>query len=488
MAAARTRSLPEPNLLGLGTPLAIYKGRLFQASLEGGGENYLTAYGKRYSLDEIARPSELESLYLEHNRQEVEDFQRAFIREFSNREFSSGETVQRMLSRNKTLALIAEKILPVITGQQEESRLTELAGGGRSGRADPERPREEEMPPEMRRELSRVKHELIERVNREYERYRVRLVFPIGEGIGPARDSALYDFTSDAPYLIEGRRVYDLMSLSEIDSLFLSRSLVQTEQRERLRRASSPEEAGRILLENKAGLESRLYSKLSNVVGSMHLRLDGRYYFPVLAGTVEEFSKSYLRFIEKKAKIDAIAQDEEHNMALYKMAEKKKSLEEMASRNEYEQNNAGFKIIEGDYYVFVRTPAYALRSPHTSEAKRYVGFQSAMVGVKLSASGNGFGVEQPVVMNRYSHPFLHSNGSMQRICLGSWGMSNQQGRQAPEDRAVLLLDQGKKTLMMGYGTGNSPYHKLDHNNFSNWLTKEEAENQGLVVLNEVRRR
>jgi hypothetical protein len=54
----------------------------------------------------------------------------------------------------------------------------------------------------------------------------------------------------------------------------------------------------------------------------------------------------------------------------------------------------------------------------------------------------------------------------------------------PEQKVFTLLSQAKKTLMMGYRTGENPYHRLNGSEFDNRITKRDVDRRGLVVLND----
>ena len=74
----------------------------------------------------------------------------------------------------------------------------------------------------------------------------------------------------------------------------------------------------------------------------------------------------------------------------------------------------------------------------------------------------------------------------QDICLGDWSyqVRDQLNRMSPEQKALTLLAQAKKTMMMGYRSGSNPYIRLNRGDWDNWITKQECDSRGLVVLND----
>ena len=246
--------------------------------------------------------------------------------------------------------------------------------------------------------------------------------------------------------------------------------------------------------ENKEGINHRALSRIINKLSTSHLKIDGKYYIPLLAGTTEELEATYKKMIEWDIKIDAVEHNEHQMKLCYKLAAEKKRLEELVKSKKFEKNGAGWEIVDGYYWVYITTPAYALKSPHRDGDNCYCEFPSAKIGMKIIYGNNGgygrqdlsgeyWNIGAPVVMNRYSHPFLPGNATYQNICLGSWN-DPLYDKKSVDKRILTYLNQGKKTLMMGYQTGRGPHRRLTTENFSNWITKEDVEKKKLVCLTE----
>jgi len=141
-----------------------------------------------------------------------------------------------------------------------------------------------------------------------------------------------------------------------------------------------------------------------------------------------------------------------------------------------------------EYYVYVTTPKFALRSPHVTDEKRYISFPPAKIGVSVMYDDyeKKMIVGDPIVMNSYSHPFLPGRSTMQHICLGSYKPST--AKRLPADQAILtLLSKAKENLLMGYRSGRNPHNPLNKDRWNGWLTKKEVEQKELVCLNEYQR-
>ncbi len=469
----RSSTLPGTNLFDLETPLIIYNDTLFQTTLGDNGVDFLDLAGIDYSVEPVMEIDELESLYMERNQEAIVAFQTRFMRTLSRQDYMSRDRINQLISNNRTLAFLADRVLPLITDENRDQRLLELLGED----IVYEQPEGAvEVPLSVLRELARVKRDLVSRIENEYR--------PVTNASGDY--SALTQALGTNPFLIVDDRVYMLFTVPELGEEFQEEMTPSAcAAFRRFPTTASKDEAASLLTTERFDIDRRLYSKLKNLVNTSSVFLDDRLYFPILVGSADDVERLHGNLLEKRIKIAAIENDEYQSLELHKIAEQRQRLEQLANRREYVVNDAGFKILNGGYYAFVRTPPYALKSPHVSSQDCYVPFGPAEVAVRISQSGSGFDVGNPIVINSYAHPFLSGSSSMQKICLGSWSTASNTHRLNSEEKVARLLDQGTKTLMTGYRSGNNPYNRLDKNHFSDWLTREQVDRRGLVVLNEL---
>jgi hypothetical protein len=522
------QNLPRPYLFSLDAPIVYFNGRLLQAAAETAGEdNYVEMYKKRYTLEEVITPGKLDELYFRHNSQVVEQIQGRFIRQNFDGDFLSRESLMDDLRRNQVLSLIVEKILPVITSDRLNEKIEGIinsephAEQAEAPRQLISRNSQPAISPHIRRELNQVKRKLTERLDAEYSGNaidlrvsvesidsRIRRYLQASAASHPedtfqplAENSALQQAVH-GNFMLLNDKVYSLATVKEFLSNFadgISREFFRLAKD--VTEYTEPSELIRLIRDNRGMIEHKYYSRIKNKIKSTILKINEKYYVPLLQEQVSRLDEVYLKQLEMRIKLDAIEHNDYQTALLEKLSKERQKLEDVISRSSYEKNNAGFIKKDGEYYVYVKTPAYALKSPHIrSSERRYIEFAPVRIGVRIRyvsrtwnespGRNNGiYEISKPLVIDGHRHPFVGQSAPYSSICLGSYDLPHDYNRLPPEKQATLLLDQGKKTLMMGYRTGSNPYpqNKLTTDNWSSWITKEEVERKGLVVLNDFSR-
>ncbi|MBW2993103.1 hypothetical protein KY317_00845 [Candidatus Woesearchaeota archaeon] len=517
--------LPRPYLFEIGTPLIVFNRRLIQPKSEtDANDNYFEFNRIRFALDEIISPKELEELYFRNNKEAIEGKQADYVRRVLNKEFKSREAIKKTIKDNKVLGLIIEKILPVLTEEQlsrqigdflQEDEKQKQQEGQEEQQSAQQIQVVQEISPELKKELDWVKRDLKSRVNEEYRQYAARnprtndssnvVDDRIAAMLTPSRrkkqlftlvneDSILCSQLLDRNIMLIENKVYDFVTAPEFLSFFqehIDRSFYSHLQRFSSKR--EPRDIAELIEENKGRFNHKYHSRMVNKLMSSRMKINSEFYLPLFFQKDGDLLKRYLLLIERKIKLDSIEHYAYQEEELQKLSQEKYRLENLAQKNSYEQNNAGFEKRERGYYVYIKTPPYALKSPHIRGSDKYLEFPAAKIAVHVSynSSYRKFQISDPVVINGYRHPFVSSGGAYASICLGRWASSLGQTKALPPEQAVLaLLSQGKKTLMMGYRTGSNPHHKLTRTEWydKTWLTKKQVEEKGLVVLNDFERR
>ena len=226
-----------------------------------------------------------------------------------------------------------------------------------------------------------------------------------------------------------------------------------------------------------------MYQKrIRNKIISSRINIDGKSYIPLYSEKSDGIIQKYKKLIEREIKIEAVEENADQTLKLADLAKQRKSLEDLAKKNKFEKNGAGFEKKSSSYYVYVKTGKFAMKSPHN---KNYYVFPEAKIGVQIRYSSGRFIVDPPVVMNSYKHPFLSGTGSMQRICLGHFRSSDAIRGKSTEESTRILLDAGRKNIVMGYVTGGNPYKSLNNNNFSGYKkSKAYIQKNKIPCLNE----
>ncbi|MBN2051878.1 hypothetical protein JW756_00060 [Candidatus Woesearchaeota archaeon] len=538
-------NIPPPYIFQIDTPLIIFNGRLIQPNkMTEASNNFLELTGNKYSLEEICSPKELERMYFRHYSGEFEDYEARYVQEKLATEFKSRDLLKKEVEQNKVLSLIVNNVLPEITAQRLEEGIDEILQEhneeqrrNHSQRSDRRRYHDEEtqdQPATNSRTMQRITRELLDHVRRTkeqmlkqldeeykaYERIKSRarpspraqqrnaveeriVDLLMGRNRAPVEtnrqrsfeklddNSILNNSLLSENIMLIGEKVYDIISVHEFISYFreyMSPELYNNLQR--FRPDTPPDQINRYIRENILQIEKKCRSRIRNKLREAKLMINGSYYLPYYRRDSPEFREEivskYKKLIEKKIKSDAVEHYEFQNQELQRIAEEKSELEKIAKLRDYERKGAGFTVKEGSYYVYVTTPPYALKSPHTRGTEKYVAFAPAKIGVRIRQTYGSFEISNPMIMHKYKHPFLGYTEGYKEICVGGGGSQViERVRSLPPDQVILrLLDQGKKTLMMGYRTGTNPYHQLIMENGYEFISKQEVQRRRLVCLND----
>jgi hypothetical protein len=106
---------------------------------------------------------------------------------------------------------------------------------------------------------------------------------------------------------------------------------------------------------------------------------------------------------------------------------------------DFEFENFGFEKQEGCYLTYVKLKEYALKD---FDGRIYL-FPPCRVGTCVTLSGE---VHEPIVVDRYKHPFLESYAQKQKICIVDFELKGD----TIGKRIISAIEQGISTLLYGY--------------------------------------
>ena len=509
-----------PYLFRIESPVVIFNGRLFQAGAlhPEATQDYIDIRTTRHALAEISTPSDIEALQQIHEVEAVQEYKQRYVQETMQRTLLSKDFVEQQITSNKALSFIVNKVLPIITESQLEQQIDSILTGQTiqhsllfSQQQKKSREREEtretgeprqEIPPDQKvqKEAQRMKQELKKALEQEYKKYQgkeektPRTIQEELQELETTRYSRLKDSSVLNDLLIPNYRL--MLSDGKVFSLLTAKEHIEQQQEhisESLQRKLSRitpttpfEDVEDILKKNKDGIEKNYRSKIMNKLRTTRINIAGINLIPFYAGTTTELIEPYKKLLEWKIKEESLDENETHTRQLQAIARERESLETIARKGAFEKNGAGFESVNGVYYAYVKTPEYALKSPHNQQ---YYQFKSATVGVSIIPHGNGFEIGRPIIINNYKHPFLNSTGPMQSLCTGSYHYETRERGMTPEEKVLSRLSLGKQILLSGYdGTRLSdffrPYRQLLQENFGECkISEEEARRKNLPILN-----
>jgi hypothetical protein len=106
----------------------------------------------------------------------------------------------------------------------------------------------------------------------------------------------------------------------------------------------------------------------------------------------------------------------------------------------FEFENFGFEKRKDGYLAYVKIKEYALED---FEDGRIYLFPPCRVGTYVTFSGE---VNQPIVVDRYKHPFLKDYAPEQMICIMKFKLEGN----TLSKRVINAIEQGISTLLYGY--------------------------------------
>lgn len=494
--------LSSPYIFSLETPLLVFNGRLFQArEPTTRQDDFIDIRTARYCLEEISSPIELERLQFTHEQTAVQEFKARYAQQTLQRELLSKDFVEKQIAENKVLSFIVNKVLPVLTGAELDQKVDGLLTGrldqasSISFLLDENNSQDVDVDRSVVQERQRIKRDLIVALDQEYKQYKAkedRLSQGLAEALATLEDTrhsrlregSIFNESLLPNYrlLIINDKIFTLLTAAE--HLQNQRDHLSTSLRRRVLNVSPTRDFSEIeelLKANKDEIEKNYRSVVINKLRTTKIKINGLFFAPFYVGKTSELIIPYQKLIERALKEQALDDNVFQAQQLQTIAREKQSLERIARQGRFEKNNAGFEVINDIYHVFIKTPAYALKSPHNNN---FYEFGSAKIGVSISRYGNGFQIGYVVIMNNYKHPFLQGTGSMQTLCVGQYSYDSRERGMSAEQKILARLSVGKQIVMSGYGTGTNPYRRLIEENFaSQKISEAEVKKKKLPVLN-----
>jgi hypothetical protein len=504
--------IPIPYIFKIETPTLLFRNHLFQPRIETTNDsNYMDVLGKKLNLEEIATPKVLEDIYFDNNKELFEQYKQDFVSTSMNQLYLSADNIEAELKNNRTLSLIVNEILPVITSVKVDNQLDAALNDKNYN------PKEDmkdifsnltRSPGRLRVEndssvVDTTRNELIANIEKMYSHVGVqkskkskledcitRELIGVGRNarVTSASESSILvdELLGESNFLFVENRTYELYTIPKLMSEFKNK---MSEGYFREISKVGPDVDPSIVIENVKKhydqIDSSVLSRIINKLKGTKLNIEGNYFFPLYFNETTDMISDYTKLIEKKLKIEAVNHTRFQAESLRKIAEEKSQLSKLVNTDKFEMNGAGFEKLNGSYYVYITTPEYVLRSPHNSND--YYKFGRAKIGVEIEMHGNNsVEIMEPYVMNNYMHPFLPGHSTLQKICMGQY--KTDSARRLPPGQAVLtILTKAQENLMLGYKTGGNPHHALNDSTFRAYkITKQEFERSGLVCLNDYR--
>lgn len=429
----------------------------------------LVAYSKRLSLVKLGDIGAHENLLLERSKQDIENFQKAFLETTIKKEVKENDAAKRALEENAILSFIVREVLPALTRANEEKEIKDLLGMKADAQEKtPKAALSDAVSDIDVRENNAIIEKLIKKVEKEYVDYvpsaqTEKTQLPAGN-----IDDLLRAKYGNINYTPARNKQTESQIINILQEYAPGKILVADD-------CTDNSIFGSLLQDSIAIFGGRVYDLVpeSGEQNSVSVYIGTQKFgFQRSHQQMPEIFQKYVRLLEKKFKIEALRNNGTQSAALAEAQKERQALRELLQTNNYEKSGVGFLKKNNTYYVYVETPEqYALQSPHN--AKYYL-FKKARIAVQLVLDGHGIYVHDPIVLGRYAHPFTGADATDGRICLGRYDYDHTR-RLPPLESVLTFLSDAKGVILQGYFdmAHHTPMANLDDYHFGDQVISEE---------------
>jgi hypothetical protein len=466
--------------LAEGGPFAILDGRVYQASDEAANGTSLNVGPTTLGLVQAAHVNDLENFYRQLQATEIEGVMNSYLQARVQKEVKTQRELKRFLGDNQTVQFLVYEVFPhfmekdddldeMIQAQEEGRRakrtedtagIEEMINGGETGEV-------------TLADVQRLKRDLIDEIEQEYRQQ---------EGIAEPTPEPRKRATEE---------------MDELDALltthYQNQGILEPEPTQR---KEEKIELGEGLLDilgtgDVLVMNGDVYKLIGSRADSdISVKAGRKRMIPQYVARATSIEEAYQRFLEKSVKIAAVEQLEDQVKQIEEARKKFRGIEGIAQQGEFRAGDVGFLQRNGEYYVFLQVPKFAMKHP---KREQYFTFEPCRVGVRVNYSGGQLhSADKPVVIEAYRHPFLQGGGAFQGICnLSGWG-----NRYDPAMQVVKKLSDAKNVIMNGMTIKSFRSHGgTDIHDSHYWsdllkdklngreITKKEAERQGYIITN-----
>ncbi len=483
-------------LLAEQTPIAVFKGRVFQVGNGIGGSNYLNLGGVRYPLLELETIAKLERIYMENNEEQIELLKEQIIKKELESVKLSKKELYEIGKENKLLSFIINEIFPLVL---EDDKDFETLVSKREGKKDEEKEdylhklmKEAGIEAEVPKSRGRKQKENKEKTSRpedpfieepvQFQKRKSRSSEPLSAAFRDDNDirdiEILLEITrgkKDTKYLIEEGKEMPPED-DEIKKLLMNYA--------RDKRELQPSVLTNNVLGNKniLCLKDIVYDLIEGRGRDrQNIMINDSQYFLYPLTSLSSLENNYMHALEQKIKETCLEENDILSEKVERIEREKELMKNFLEKDEFCKDNLGFAKEGSDYYVYVRIPEFVLKHPETGGLYH---FNGCRVGVKITYRNDMIGFENtPRVLERYSHPFIKDSGSLrQTICMGNYSYDNAVRGLDKAHAIVKLLSDAKQVITSGYLLGVGPHHKLEDMS-RHRISEEEVRDKGLQITN-----
>lgn len=425
--------------IGKKSPFLIDNGRFHQISdVETGTKNE-----KSFKIDNVimyAVPSlkleEMEEIYFEKNNKEIHKFQEEYIHSIINdAELYYEEDIKKFLKNNEIVEFIINKIFPYFIDNEDDIKKI------------------------LNKEDNKEKEKYLDNIVKKEDKFFQEIV---NQKLKEKKQNfvdikyQLIDEINKEEAIKEKKKEDKMMSNEELEIKSLLAKADPEKYIERIR--FLPDDV--------------LKKKIICFLGEVYIQENDKtkHY-----GILQELENTYTKNLEKKIKLQSIEKYEKQLQVMSETKAKSEAIKDILNKEEFSIGDIGFLKKDEGYYVYLKVPEYALKYP---SEETYYKFSPCRVAARICKGEKGFYSDDAKVIENYSHPFLSSNCSWQKICLGGYSKHGKDDAEKIADH----LSTAKKVIMRGYVDEASPHHNLSFFS-SKIVSKKTLDKEGTPITN-----
>ncbi len=405
------------------TPVFLVDGKVYSLG-EDISENennfYENRKNERRPLIDLGDFDSLDSILLDRARPHIKRIEESYIREIHKQQ----KAFEKIEDNLDTPQLIFKKVFPYIHNGAYEDKVSELLGVEKK----------ETIKRESKQDVTQRLEKIADEIDAEIKGL-IREIEEEGEDI-PIRNkkqSKLDDLLDYKPESFEGDSILGKAS----NGLNLA------------------------ILDNKISILEAY--KIDNSLGIVHLngqtlRLNRT------NKKVEDLENNLLHEFGKRIKINALKENLSRDKIIDILRTQDLELLQMAGKKEYERDGFGFIHKDGDYYVYINVPKFAIKSGFD---KNYYLFDETRIGILVSGFNNSLNYGDIVLIDNNDHPLLGNyvnydyscRRRFARPCIGTNNLPT--GGRNIGDVIAKRLFKMREIMKHGIRTGHNPHNPND---------------------------
>jgi len=416
--------------------------------------------GKR-TLTEIATLSSLDEMFFSRNQAKIEEVSLDYVNYFLN--------ISSVNSDKDLPKMIFSQIFPYLRGEGYEKK---IAGEiGKTQTQTSQTPATEEKPAQAEKLLPRTLYEKINKMEEELSGIKNQIQdFPFEEEKREGRLESIMNYLSKIFRKNEKRS----RKQEKLDLLLSEEGIPEYKVRGETYQGSSllSQAVGeRAYILNNSHVQSLVPSKKGDIT------LNGKRYHLGERRSFDLSQRRYQDLLARKIVLDTINARLSRPQLQDLLIREDGEAAAFAGMENYEEGDFGFLKNNGNYFVYLKAPEFAIKSP---EDGNYYLFGESKIGFKVAQNSGRLACSAPLMVKGNGNPFEYG-GDFSSFCIG--------GNRLPEDGndtgdvIAKQLRTLRNIMIFGYYGSVGPFRRLLPGSYSPHIIKnfDELKARGVLI-------